>query len=134
MGPEFLSHEPRIIFIIKVISHFFVTQIFEQLSLILKIYFTLENILSISFNPRIIFEFLWALSLFRYASKHSASNHGDVKSDFMEMDGIYLSKRRKRICLKASQASSGSIQSSIASQCMLPNSLVRASQFAFFRF
>ena len=95
MGPKFLSHEPRIIFIIKVISHFFITHIFEQLSLILKIYFTLDNILSISFNPKIIFEFLWALSLFLYASKHFASNHGDVKSDFIEMEGIYLSTREK---------------------------------------
>ena len=63
----------------------------------LKIYFTLDNILSISFNPRIIFEFLWALSLFLYASKHSASNHGDMKSDFMEIDGIYLSTREKSV-------------------------------------
>ena len=62
------------------------------------------------------------------------SNHGDVKSDFMEMDGIYLSTREKRVCLKASQASSGSVQSSIESQCMLPNSLFKASQFAFFKF
>ena len=86
----------------------------------------MDNILSISFNPRIIFEFfsfLWALSLFLYASKHSASNHGDVKSDFMEMDGIYLSTREKRLCLNASQASSGSVQSRIESQCMLRNSL-----------
>ena len=38
-------------------SLFFITHIFEQLSFILKIYFTLDNILSVSFNPRIIFEF-----------------------------------------------------------------------------
>ena len=57
MEPEFFSYEPRIIFIIKVIPHFFTTYVFEQLSLMLKIYFTLDNILSISFNPRIIFEF-----------------------------------------------------------------------------
>ena len=42
--------EPRIIFIIKVIPHFFTTYVFEQLSLMLKIYFTLDNILSISFK------------------------------------------------------------------------------------
>ena len=100
-----------------------ITYIFEQLSLILKIYLTLDNILSISFDPRIMFKFLWALSLFLYASKHSASNHGQMKSDFMEMDGVYLSTTDKRVCLKASQASSGSIKSRIASQCMLPNSL-----------
>ena len=41
----------------EVISHFFITYIFEQLSLILKIYLSLGNILSISFNPRILFEF-----------------------------------------------------------------------------
>ena len=52
----------------------------------------------------------------------------------MEMDGIYLSKREKRVRLKASQASSGSIQSRIASQCMLLNSLFKASQFAFLKF
>ena len=78
----------------------------------LKIYFTLDNILSISFNPRIIFEFFMGSILISLCSKHSASNHGDVKSDFMEMDGIYLSTREKRVCLKASQASSGSVQSS----------------------
>ena len=80
--------------------------------------------------------FLLALSLFLYALKHSASNHGDV-----EIDGIYLSTREKRVCLKASQASSGSVQSRIEFQCMLPNSLfvlpnslLKASQFAFLKF
>ena len=47
----------------------------------------------------------------------------DMKSDLMEIYGIYLSTREKRLCLKADQASSGSIQSRITSQCMLPNSL-----------
>ena len=46
--------------------------------------------MSISFNPRIIFEFFMGSILVPiYASKHSASNHGDVKSDFMEMDGFH---------------------------------------------
>ena len=67
--------------------------------------------------------FLWALSLFLYDLKHSVSNHGDVKSDLMQIYGIYLSTREKRLFLKADQASSGSIQSRITSQCMLPNSL-----------
>ena len=35
----------------------------------------------------------------------------------MEMDGIYLSTREKKVCLKASQASSSSVQSRIESQC-----------------
>ena len=48
-GPEFCSYEPNI-FIIKDISHFLIPHIFEQLSLILKIYFALDNILSIFFN------------------------------------------------------------------------------------
>ena len=61
------------------------------MSLMLKFYIALDNILSIVFNPRIFFELLCALSFSLYASKHSESNHGDVKSDFTEMDGIYLS-------------------------------------------
>ena len=69
-----------------------------------------------------------------YASKHSESNHGDVKSDFTEMDGIYLSMCEKSVCLKASQAISGHMQSRIVSQCMLPKLLFKASQFDYFKF
>ena len=87
--------------------------------------------MSIVFNPRIFFELFVALSFSLYASKHSESNHGDVKSDFTEMDGIYLSMCEKSVCLKASQAISSSMQSRIVSQCMLLKLLFEASQFPF---
>ena len=57
-----------------------------------------------------------------------------MKSDFTEMDGIYLSMCEKSVCLKASQAISGSMQSRIVSQCMLLKLLFKASQFDFFKF
>ena len=43
-----------------------------------------------------------------------------MKPDFTEMDGIYLSMSEK------------SVQSRIVSQCILPKSLFKAYQFAFF--
>ena len=48
--------------------------------------------------------------------------NGDVKSDFTEIYGICLLVSEKRVCLKTNQASSGSIQSRIAFQRMLPKS------------
>ena len=134
MGPEFCSYEPRIIFIIKIISLFFITYIFEQLSLKLKILLTLDNILSISFNPRIIFEFFMGSILVSICLEAFCVKPRRREIIFMEMDGIYLSTREKIVCLKVSQASSGSIQSRIASQFMLLNSLFKASQFAFLKF
>ena len=43
----------------------------------------------------------------------SESNHGDVKSDYTEMDGIYLSTCDKSVCLKASKAISGCMHASV---------------------
>ena len=67
-----------------------------------------------------------------YASKHAESNHGDLKSDFTEMDGIYLSMCEKSVCLKTSQAISGPMQSRIVSQCLLPKLLFKHPNLLFF--
>ena len=57
-----------------------------------------------------------------------------MKYDFTDMDGIYLSMCEKSVCLRASQAISGSMQSRNVSQCMLLKLLFKASQFAFLKF
>ena len=81
----------------------------------LKFKVALDNILSIVFNPRIFFELFMCSFLEAFRVKP-----WDVKSDLTEMDGKYLSMCEKSVCLKASQAISGFMQSGIVSQCMLP--------------
>ena len=87
----------------------------------LKTYFALNKISSIIFIPRTIFGF----SLSLYASKHSASNHKNVKVYFIEMNGVCLSMRGKLVFLQASHASSGSVQYRIVSSVRYPIQFLR---------
>ena len=66
--------------------------------------------------------FLWARSLFLYASKHSASNQGALKSFFMVILGICLSTSMNKTVLKFDQAISGYVRSIRALQGTLPRS------------